>query len=174
MPKSKNPPTNILTDTCGRKNRKLPDIICPECGKKFRPYSVKSKYCSRPCLWANNGGHGKKEASWSKNKRGYIHGHVWVDEFTKVYYRQHRYIMEQHIGRKLEAWEDVHHINGIRDDNRIENLQILPHEVHTSLHSKRNTYAKGTKITITDEDRKGRSDRMKQYWIRFRENKRNT
>jgi transposase-like protein len=79
-----------------------------------------------PCRWP---GGVAPDGSTCQNGDGYIRIKVngkWVLE--------HRHLMEQHQGRKLELFEDVHHINGDRADNRIENLQILDRDEHASLH----------------------------------------
>ncbi len=131
MPKSASKQEG-LTDTWGRRNRKLADGTCEACGKTYRKWRATSRFCSRPCLWSKNGGHNFVGESWWINGRGYVIGKLFIDgKWISV--RQHRWVMEKHIGRPLLTTEDVHHINGDKTDNRIENLQLLSHSDHSRL-----------------------------------------
>lgn len=47
---------------------------------------------------------------------------------------EHRAVMERHLGRTLEPWEVVHHINHDKTDNRPENLQVMTQSEHMLEH----------------------------------------
>lgn len=114
---------------------------CAHCGKAFtvRPSQEFVKYCSREC-WTlgtvkrplerlHNGKRAKKD------RAGYVM--VWEPEHPNQTQRgwqyEHRLVAERVLGRHLESAEHVHHINGVKDDNRPENLAVMGHLEHLAL-----------------------------------------
>jgi len=59
------------------------------------------------------------EVNWYKNNAGYVVGYL-----RGKLVAQHRIVWEQHHSCALHPFENIHHINGIRHDNRIENLEL--------------------------------------------------
>ena len=86
---------------------------------------------------------GKNTGSSNKNWKGgtYLdfYGYRMIKIATGKYAREQRFIMEKHIGRKLTHHEVVHHINGNKLDNRIENLCIHTRSSHAAEHHKLGT-----------------------------------
>lgn len=87
--------------------------------------TIRNKTRKRLCLPLDHPDLKGKAGSGCISKDGYVY--ITVKDSIVDYGRailEHKYIMEKKLGRQLFPNENIHHINGIRNDNRIENLEI--------------------------------------------------
>lgn len=123
---------------------------CFTCGQPFKTYESRilagnGKFCSRECcsinkhlngsgknspLFRKSSNQGKHNPNW-KGGRYFQSGYIMISKRA-----EHVLVMEQHIGRRILPGENVHHINGIKTDNRLENLQLLTVADHLNKHRK--------------------------------------
>lgn len=111
------------------------EATCECCGKAFtkrapsgggRPGSRLNVFCSRPCE-----ARGRRVPDLRRIRDdGYVvvrlpDGWPWGGNGSyQGTMLEHRMVMTLHLDRRLEAHETVHHINGDKTDNRLENLQL--------------------------------------------------
>jgi hypothetical protein len=151
------------------------------------------KFCSTRCAFIHNDVLAKKPPLTEESKRKiskslvelyeditkhprYVNGkHRHGDGYVQLYkpdhpssdsrgrVMEHRYILEVSLRRVLTDQEEAHHINGIKDDNRLENLQILSPREHQLLewelgrkeNAKKTWIKKGQRLSPRTEFKKG-------------------
>lgn len=113
-------------------------LDCPLCGKQRWVRLNHNKPGTSRCPQCRQEG-----SKGSKTIDGYISVYVPRHSFFSAMSQktervlEHRLVMAKHLGRCLLPWEIIHHKNSIKDDNRIENLVLLPtrrfHVIDTEL-----------------------------------------
>ena len=107
-----------------KRTRKKNHMLCDACGVSFprHPSAVRGEhvYCSVSCAATPRGGFSVLPMGTTRiTGDGYIH--IKTDGGWRG---EHRVVMEQALERPLRAFENVHHLNGDRADNRLENLEL--------------------------------------------------
>lgn len=91
------------------------ELTCEWCGEAYEGNPNIRRFCSRPCFYAYQSAQAEGSITDNGYRVVFIDGHQ-VPE--------HRHVMQAVIGRELTPEETVHHRNGVKLDNRPENLEL--------------------------------------------------
>ncbi len=159
-----------------RRNGQYVPVRCGRCGQEHIAHGANIRKDTftglcRSCLHT-----GPTSTTWRGGrvtKNGYIYvkvypGHPFFDSMANSlgYVAEHRLVMAEHLGHPLDENDLVHHRNGDKTDNRIENLELYisktdlgrtrqerqPHPGHTSAESLAQQILRRLEDLLTDED----------------------
>lgn len=104
-------------------------LTCAKCGKLVKNGRRRQTYCSLKCA-----AQARRETYPLKVRttKGYIAVHRPDHPMASKqgYVMEHRLVMAETLGRMLTPDEVVHHVNGVKTDNRPENLEVMPKRSH--------------------------------------------
>lgn len=105
--------------------------ICKQCKTTYKPLATKMNTlcCSWGCYSLFRKGRPRIGYRYSRGYK-YLFSPSHPDSNKQGYLAEHRAVGEVKIGRRLFKTEIVHHINGIRDDNRVENIVVCTRQEH--------------------------------------------
>lgn len=114
---------------------------CDHCGAEFeaRRSAPDQRFCKAKCRDAARFLRPTGEIHNGKPKVMDIHGYIKIWEpghpnsYGDGWVAEHRFVASATIGRPIWPDEHVHHINGIKNDNRPENLAVLGHSAHSKI-----------------------------------------
>lgn len=140
------------------------EVNCENCDKIITRshYECKTRkmfFCSEKCRgkWVSKNMLKEKHPMWKGGRYKTSDGYIVIKSPNHPnkdgggYFKEHRLVMENVLGRYLDKKEVVHHINGIRDDNRIENLKLFKNNYeHQKFHGSLNKSPHRKMGTIKD------------------------
>ena len=107
---------------------------CPECGRVFSPSRDRVRHCSLRCAGIATSRRRPRQVE-RRHKTGYVL--VYAPDHPKgPRVRRSLLVVEAALGRHLAPGEVVHHENGVKDDDRLENLRVMTAAAHMSLHKR--------------------------------------